>query len=168
MYTAREGPASINNEIDCETSSDIVLREIDDLLEDFDAFLVACYSVHPLVARIKAKVHPAVHVTGIFEASIITAVSFLPQRHPPFANIDKTTVTGYESFGIVSTGSNWNPLLTKGVMDFLGHPGRVLGVCHAFQSPMKHNTLEMIIRSNLAEFNRRILAPDSKVWKRRG
>jgi Asp/Glu/hydantoin racemase len=72
---------------------------------DFDAFLVACYSVHPLVSKIKDIVHPSVHVIGIFEASITTAVSLLGSPRNA-------------TFGIVSTGSIWESLLTTGVKDF--------------------------------------------------
>ena len=112
-YTAPSGPSSINNEDDAEESAKHVLADLDGKLGNYDAFLVACYSVHPLVSRIKERVHPDVHVTGIFEASITSALALLPQKGWGSAR-------EHEKFGIVSTGSYWENALTKGVLEFLG------------------------------------------------
>ena len=68
--------------------------------EAYDGVLVACYSVHPLVQRLQA---PA--VTGIFEASVLTALSVSLET---------------QSFGIVSTGKVWETALTEAVNGFLG------------------------------------------------
>jgi Asp/Glu/hydantoin racemase len=80
--------------------------------KEFNGFVVACYSVHPLTTRLKS-VMPAKHhapVIGIFEASISTALSLLPQ--PWSGSIKK--------FGIVTTGKYWEDTLMHGVLDFLG------------------------------------------------
>lgn len=110
-YTAPSGPSSINNEDDAEESAKHVLADLEGKLGDYDAFLVACYSIHPLVSRIKERIHSDVHVMGIFEASITSALALLPQKDG--------------KFGIVSTGSYWKTSLTNGVLEFLGSPETV-------------------------------------------
>ncbi|TVY83036.1 Uncharacterized protein LSUE1_G003771 [Lachnellula suecica] len=108
-YTAPSGPASINNEDDALVTAKIVLPDLEPRLSHYDAFLVACYSVHPLVGMLKEKVSPNVHVTGIFEASISTSLSLLPLG----------SGATYSKFGIVSTGTYWEKALSDGVKDFL-------------------------------------------------
>jgi Asp/Glu/hydantoin racemase len=109
-YTAPSGPPSINNEDDALESAKVVIADINSRLLDYDAFLVACYSVHPLVGMIQEKVPSHVHVTGIFEASISTSLSLIPM-------IKGQKVRS--KFGIVSTGSYWEKALSEGVKDFL-------------------------------------------------
>jgi Asp/Glu/hydantoin racemase len=77
-------------------------------LSHHDGFLVACYSQHPLVPLLKEE--PAIRasrkpVTGIFEASVATSLQVI---HPD------------ESFGIVSTGSVWEGILSDATVAFLG------------------------------------------------
>ncbi|KAK5992127.1 putative C1F7.10-like protein [Cladobotryum mycophilum] len=110
-YTAPSpSPASINNDLDIQASSEAVLR--DALLHQnlhsgiYDAVLVACFSVHTLVATLSESL--TIPVTGIFEASILTSLSLLP---PP-----STT----QQWGIVTTGEFWETHLSNGVADFLG------------------------------------------------
>lgn len=50
-------------------------------------------------------------VTGIFEASLGTALTMLSQQGGS---------TSYSSFGIISTGSYWEEALSVGVLNFLG------------------------------------------------
>lgn len=76
----------------------------------YDGVLVACFSVHPLVPTLQAgrggqgqQARPA--VTGIFEASVLTALSLLRPE---------------ETWGIVTTGKFWEEHLDAGVLDFLG------------------------------------------------
>lgn len=76
--------------------------------DKYDGFLVACYSKHPLVSILKEEA--AIRksnkpVTGIFEASVATSLQLI---HPA------------EKFGIVSTGSVWEDILTEAVEAFLG------------------------------------------------
>jgi Asp/Glu/hydantoin racemase len=68
---------------------------------------VACYSVHPLVTRLAPLLTPNTPITGIFEASISTALIHLSS-------------TKTARFGIVTTGSYWEPVLSAGVNDYLG------------------------------------------------
>jgi Asp/Glu/hydantoin racemase len=102
MYTAPSGPASINDQKDCNLSAVIVLEDLKSHLKDYDAILVACYSVHPLVPRLQSQI-PKVAVTGIFEASIKKAT-------------ERLQGTG-QGFGIVTTGGYWVNHLTKGVLE---------------------------------------------------
>ena len=107
-YTApSESPASINDGDDVDHSAEIVFKNLQetDILRDFDAVLVACFSVHPLVARI-AQAYRHLVVTGIFEAGILASLSLLPHV--------STT------WGIVTTGKYWEKHLSDGVYTFLG------------------------------------------------
>lgn len=151
-YTARDGPASINSDVDCYTSSDIVIQEIEPILRSgvYDAFLVACYSVHPLVSKIREMVHPAAHVIGIFEASVTMALSLLPNG--------TGSVKRSETFGIVSTGSIWNPLLTKGVADFLGNSHKFRGVeTTGLTAAELHQTDPGEVKQKVMDATRRLL-----------
>lgn len=79
------------------------------LLADHDAFLVACYSAHPLIPRLQSDLTtlpgPRRYVTGIFEASVLASLSIIAED---------------QTFGIVSTGKVWESALTDAVNDFLG------------------------------------------------
>ena len=77
-------------------------RAID--LNSYDAVLVACFSVHPLVTQLATRTKAA--ILGIFEASILTSLAIVA---PP---------TSQEKFGIVTTGKFWEKHLDVGV--FLG------------------------------------------------
>lgn len=72
-------------------------------LQGFDAVMVACFSVHSLVEEIRPMCDAP--VLGIFEASILTALSV-------------TTET--DQWGIVTTGQFWEKHLSDGVNVFLG------------------------------------------------
>ncbi|PVH93682.1 hypothetical protein DM02DRAFT_541073 [Periconia macrospinosa] len=107
-FTAPSGPKSINNEDDAAESVHHCLPALEKALPQHDGFLVACYSKHPLVSRL--KVHAAITssrkpITGIFEASVAYSLQII---HPD------------ESFGIVSTGKVWEKILSDAVVDFLG------------------------------------------------
>lgn len=109
-YTAPSGPPSINDETDALESARIVLLDLETELTQYDAFLVACYSVHPLVGMLRERLAPHLHVTGIFEASISTALNLLPLQSGEKGS----------KFGIVSTGTYWESALSEGVKKFLG------------------------------------------------
>ena len=99
---------SINNEEDAHESVKHCLPTLRPLLDRYDAFLVACYSQHPLVSLLKEE--PAIKanrkpVTGIFEASVGASLQSI---HPE------------EKFGIVSTGKVWEDILTEATVQFLG------------------------------------------------
>ncbi len=120
-YTASSGPNSINNENDATETTKIVLADFakNEKLWAYDAFVVACYSQHPLVLSLRKaqpnekKMKP---VIGIFEASISLSlnVSFTSGLY------SSSNQPWGQQFGIVTTGKAWVPLLTKGVNEYLG------------------------------------------------
>jgi Asp/Glu/hydantoin racemase len=102
------GPPSINDGDDIKKSTDAVLADAA-VYSHVDGILVACFSHHPLVAALQKQEngesnHPRA-VTGIFEASILTALSLVRPQ---------------EKWGIVTTGKFWEQHLTDGVNAFLG------------------------------------------------
>ncbi|CAK7274298.1 Protein dcg1 [Sporothrix epigloea] len=120
-YTApAESPASINDGADLERSTAAVLAsfDIEAASQDYDAILVACFSVHPLVTSLCERLSgTGLHVTGIFEASLVTALTLLP-AYPCGVQ------TSYKSWGIVTTGKFWETHLADGVAAYLGqHQG---------------------------------------------
>ncbi|KAI0327950.1 hypothetical protein GY45DRAFT_1075315 [Cubamyces sp. BRFM 1775] len=66
----------------------------------WDAYLVACFSDHPLVGMLREHTHKP--VLGIFEASIMQALAL------------------GKPFGIVTTGKYWEEALTAGVRRIFG------------------------------------------------
>lgn len=72
-----------------------------ELVSEHNGLIVACYSEHPLVERL--RVHPSVQsstisVVGILEASVLKSLLLLRPG---------------ESYGIVSTGSYWESALKR-------------------------------------------------------
>ena len=141
-YTAPpESPPSINNGDDVLRSADIVYKNLTtpdpqtglSPLADYDAVLVACFSVHPLVERLADLEFPAsptlacpastssnhhsvpkrkLCVTGIFEAGVLASLSLVTT--PPLNTVPP------RKWGIVTTGKWWEAHLTQGVNTFLG------------------------------------------------
>ncbi|GAA5906064.1 hypothetical protein JCM6882_003549 [Rhodosporidiobolus microsporus] len=115
FFTAPDGIPSINNDKDCHDSADIVFpyltsptsddKPSESLLSTHSAVLIACYSVHPLVPRLKALTSKP--VIGILEASVVASLSLLAGSPEG-------------KFGIVTTGAVWDDILSTGVRDFLG------------------------------------------------
>lgn len=111
------GVPSINSPADAAKSAEICFPHILPLIPDHDAFLVACYSQHPLVDMLRSECNQLVGasttsgkgarkcVAGIFEASVTTSLSLISEQ---------------QTFGIVSTGKVWENALTQAVHDFLG------------------------------------------------
>ncbi|KAK0894282.1 Protein dcg1 [Friedmanniomyces endolithicus] len=108
-FTAPAGVPSINNELGAALSTGQCLPALKLQLQDHDAFLVCCYSQHPLVALLRAELanlnldHKP--VTGIFEASIAACLQSIDTQ---------------DKFGIVSTGSQWEAILGNAVAALLG------------------------------------------------
>lgn len=111
FYTAPStAPPSINDE---STSALSTTETLPDLLQflskreaqEFSAFLVACYSAHPMTEALRA--HVSGPVLNIFQASVLHA-KMLGQP-----------------FGIVTTGSYWEPALSKATKEFLLGPNSV-------------------------------------------
>lgn len=159
-YTAPSGPPSINNEKDALESAKIVFEDLRTRLSEYDAYLVACYSVHPLVGMLRERIPPHVHVTGIFEASISTSLSLLPLAPK---NIAAGSGSNFSKFGIVSTGTYWNKTLSEGVRDFLQLEN--LRSCERFRgvettglnADELHNTAPEIVRKRMMEATRRLV-----------
>ncbi|KAI9742363.1 MAG: hypothetical protein M1818_003896 [Claussenomyces sp. TS43310] len=116
-YSAPSGPHSINNEDDALESAHIVYKDLE-LIKRYDACLVACYSVHPLVGMLQSGLGARTPVIGIFEASVSTALALLPR--PKVSNTGTGSTTTSSKFGIVTTGKYWEAVLTEGVLDYLG------------------------------------------------
>lgn len=72
------------------------------IIKDHDAFLVACFSDHPLVGMLREVVPAHKPVMGIFNASVLTSLS-LGTR-----------------FAIVTTAKVWERLLDDAVLSMLG------------------------------------------------
>ncbi|TPX32989.1 hypothetical protein SmJEL517_g04034 [Synchytrium microbalum] len=107
-FTAPSGVSSINNEDDAKISALHCLPHLESLIEQYDAFLIACYSRHPLVSLLKSNpriISQNKLVTGIFEASISHSLQLVSSK---------------EKFGIVSTSKVYEELLSDAVHDFLG------------------------------------------------
>lgn len=104
MTGPAEAPVSINNEEDAEESKKHCVKMLnDDLIEEMDAFIVACYSSHPLVPWLVE--HQLVKkrdkfVIGIFEASVELSLRLAPES---------------KKFAIISSGKVWEKLLTEAV-----------------------------------------------------
>ncbi|KAJ5793852.1 Gamma tubulin [Penicillium paradoxum] len=123
--------ASINNaEESCKSA--LNCWSVRDLIGHYDAFLVACYSAHPLVGRLREDIMAIEeasptrnkYVTGIFEASIAAALSLvsgfsLESPINPAKKLHKYQDKG--SFGVVTTGSAWKEELTNAVQGALGY-----------------------------------------------
>lgn len=115
MYTAPSNsgaPSSINDSTDIEASTEAVWTHLakNNILEQHDGVLIACYSSHTLVDKIAAH-YPDILVTGIFEASIVATLPLLRRT---------ATDGGGGGWGIVTTGKFWEAHLTSAVQEFLG------------------------------------------------
>ncbi|KAI0411922.1 hydantoin racemase [Xylaria grammica] len=104
-YTGPSGcPASINDGDDIEKSTSAVLADFD-AGSGYHGIVVACFSVHPLVPKLQSLSGPNCAVTGIFEASVLAAISLVEPG---------------QKWGIVTTGKFWEDHLSDGVKAFLG------------------------------------------------
>ncbi|KAK7064426.1 Asp/Glu/hydantoin racemase [Favolaschia claudopus] len=103
FYTApKPSPPSINNLTEGTLSAAICFQDITEkgLIEQYDGFLVSCFSDHPLVAMIRGATRKP--VTGIFQAAIVQAL-LCGQR-----------------FGIVGSGTGYKYERVAEVRNFLG------------------------------------------------
>lgn len=112
FYTAPpDAPPSINCQETSDLSADVTMRSLlpfldpsysspedADLHHPYSAYLVSCYSLHPLTNMLREKTDRP--VLNIFEASLLHAKALaLP-------------------FGIVTTGKYWEAVFTNGVRDY--------------------------------------------------
>ena len=80
-----------------------------------DAFLVACFSPHPLVHDL--KIGRTVPVIGIMAASIQAALAHCGYDNHPDGSDDFLS----QRFGIITTGSQWIPIFDEEVAKSLPH-----------------------------------------------
>ncbi|KAI9036329.1 aspartate/glutamate racemase family protein [Aspergillus affinis] len=133
-----DGVPSINSGEDSAKSALHCMPFVEPLIPKYDAFLVACYSAHPLVGMLKKAIinledsalpwdatEPAARrkcVTGIFEASVVTSLSLI-------SSFQLVGDQGYgktqaqDTFGIISTGNVWKEELSKAVAEMLIRSG---------------------------------------------
>jgi len=90
-------------------SSEVVYKDIiaSGTLQQYDAVLVACFSVHPLVGRLAGHegARGKLVVSGIFEAGVLASLTLLKPS---------------QKWGIVTTGKFWEAHLSQGVNSFFG------------------------------------------------
>ncbi|KAB8223657.1 tubulin-domain-containing protein [Aspergillus novoparasiticus] len=126
-----DGVPSINSGEDSATSALHCRPFVEPLIPEYDGFLVACYSAHPLVGMLKeaiSKLENSVlsvdskprrkYVTGIFEASVLMSLSLVGSFHMTGGS-GLHKAQSKEMFGIVSTGSIWRDELSRAVEAFL-------------------------------------------------
>lgn len=121
---------------------------VEPLIPQYDAFLVACYSAHPLVGMLRSTIRglenkarnsdkgtlhvfaggesisPRKHrkyVTGIFEASVTSSLMLISAFHLQTEWSHHKTQSR-DTFGIVTTGAVWKPELTKAVSAMINGP----------------------------------------------
>jgi len=157
-YTATSGVTSINNEDDALASAKVVFEDLKDEFTKYDAILVACYSAHPLVGMLQDNLPPHIHVTGILEASISTALSLLPSRSE---GSQKSNVQ--KKFGIVSTGTYWEKALSDAVQSYLDladvkASGRFKGVeTTGLNADELHSASPDLVRQRMIEATARLV-----------
>ncbi|KAH7326781.1 Asp/Glu/hydantoin racemase [Rhizoctonia solani] len=102
-----ECPKSIDDEKGCHASAAACLPLLLPGVHarEYDAYLVACYSEHPLPQLLREASGGKVPALGIFEASVLY---FLANTSPT------------DKFGIITTGKVWEALLTDALAHFLG------------------------------------------------
>ena len=93
-----EGPRSIESIYDELLSSQGTLKLVIDEMEDYDGFILACYSDHPVIYALREITNKP--VLGIAEASMYMAC-----------------MLGYK-FSIVTTNDEWKPLLWDAVKHY--------------------------------------------------
>ncbi|EPS25248.1 hypothetical protein POX_c03651 [Penicillium oxalicum] len=133
-----EGPIDSINGPEDSAKTAWTCRDVCQHIQDYDAFLVACYSAHPLVGMIRKAIaeYEGTHrdqrrrfVTGIFEASVTTSMSLISAFNLTSVQYAREQVE--DSFGIVTTGSAWKQELTNAVTEMLVGKGRDPPACFA-------------------------------------
>lgn len=108
FFTPHSGPKQIDSYTTEITSANACLVELEPILHQHDAFLVACYSDHPLVHILRE--HTDKPVLGIFQASILHAMAL-----------------GTGKYAIVTTARIWESLLDDAVSAFTGSHHNYVG-----------------------------------------
>ncbi|KAJ5676928.1 gamma-tubulin [Penicillium maclennaniae] len=135
--TVYEPIASINNG-EQSAKSALNCTSALELVPQYDAFLVACYSCHPLVGMLRRRIKELEqtnasrkkYVTGIFEASVVASLSLISGFDFVSSEALKKKQVE-ETFGIITTGSAWKDELNGAVKEMLvgqGSSSRFAGV----------------------------------------
>lgn len=166
-----EGIPSINSPADAAASAKVCLPHLVPLIPHHDAFLIACYSQHPLVPQLKAACADLTraatqgsggsgarkYVTGIFEASVLACLALLDNGDGDSeGNVN-------EAFGIVSTGKIWETALRDAVEGFLGAKAsrRFAGVeTTGLNATDLHDLPAEQVREKMMEATKRLLRRD--------
>ncbi|KAI0629464.1 Asp/Glu/Hydantoin racemase-domain-containing protein [Trametes polyzona] len=108
----------------------------------YDAYLVACFSDHPLVGMLRE--HTPKPVLGIFEASVVQALAL------------------GQPFGIVTTGQYWEGALTAGVQRIFGSTdlgGAFVGVQSTGLTARElHDTERGVVTEKIADATSQIVS----------
>ncbi|SPO07452.1 uncharacterized protein DNG_10146 [Cephalotrichum gorgonifer] len=118
FFTCPEQQPPLSSLEDIDRSAALCLPHILPYFETHDALLVACFSRHPLVTQLRTALNkrrvdtPTVKprvcaVTGIFEASVVTAMNLAgsaPER----------------KWGVISTDHSWRQWTDDAITDFMG------------------------------------------------
>ncbi|OKL63938.1 hypothetical protein UA08_00861 [Talaromyces atroroseus] len=139
---------SINSGADSVQSALHCRPFVEPLIPQYDAFLVACYSAHPLVGMLRATIRgleskarrsdsgtlhvlagseiidprkSRKYVTGIFEASVSSSLMLMSAFNLQTEWSHRKTQS-QDTFGIVTTGAVWKPELTKAVSAMINGP----------------------------------------------
>ncbi|KAL4879388.1 tubulin-domain-containing protein [Aspergillus karnatakaensis] len=132
------GIPSINSGEDSVLSALHCRQFVEPLIAKYDAFLVACYSAHPLVGMLREAIDKledttllelgpsanikSKYVTGIFEGSILASLSLVSSFQLTWdGGFGKSQAK--DAFGIVTTGSSWKVELSNAVSDMLINSG---------------------------------------------
>ncbi|RCK57710.1 Uncharacterized protein C1F7.10 [Candida viswanathii] len=106
FYTApSDSPAEITPK-NSLCSESAVLKDFttNEALKEYDAFLVCCYSDHPLVQSLAQITHKP--VLGIMQATLLYALLMADTK-----------------LFILTSTSDWEPVLDQGIIDFVGTDG---------------------------------------------
>lgn len=104
----KEAPPEITNDATSQQSLEACLPHLRPLVPKYDGILVCCYSKHPLIAALnqeakQSKQSGGKFITGIFESSIVYAVSKFPRQ-----------------FFILTSNESWEPILNRSVKQYFG------------------------------------------------
>ncbi|KAF8429248.1 Asp/Glu/hydantoin racemase [Tirmania nivea] len=157
-------PPSIDNHATSLISTEVCLPILSAQLNSYDAFLIACYSWHPLVQLLRTEISrrdlaDQKFVTGIFEASVLHALSLVDSTYVHSESREPNR------WGIVTTGKVWEESLTLGVEMFLGIKrglgmGRFAGVvAMELNAADLHDSPKEEVNRRMKEAVRRLLCP---------
>lgn len=140
-----EGPLEINSHSTEVTSAAVCLEALKPVLGQHDAFLVACYSDHPLIYALRE--HTDKPVLGIFHASVLQAMAL-----------------GVGKFAVVTTAKVWEHMLDEAVSAFLGSHKNYAGTFSSGLGVLElHDAPQDIVNDRLGQAATRAVNNGAKV-----